>query len=509
MSETALATTTGSGLTRDTSRTYINPLLTKWQSRIQECKAAAEKKLAPLYQFRQFEARMREFVDHHYRGDDLLHRQLDNIFSCLASNPLDAPELLTNKIRGLVNNAPSIFTFFPSITSHQSISQYDINLVDMTSDVESRSKVELTTQVSRDKRTKMNGLLLNAPMRAVVNPDFAHMLAQEGLIVVYHRFRRPLSPEDCDQDPQTHGGQQPLVQSKDEWIDERRSLVKSIGQKTFMAVGVAPEKPGEWPREIDFAKELIDAGALGVCLDIALANSDQAAAGVLELKEHIRLTRSDAQLMVGNVDTQKGYLLMAECGADVVKVGIGPGSNCTTRGTTGAGKGQGSALMSAARARFVWGPGAPDFIADGGIEGAVDVIRAVALGASCAMGGKVFSKCEESGALKRLVDGELKAWSFGEASKWSQIYSRGGVKRGCAEEGKGSWIPVKYRLRDFIADMRAQWSNSLTYYSAHNPDELRDQFRIERQLVRLIRGEETGIELASSSIPKEAGTRMV
>jgi hypothetical protein len=502
MSETALATAAELGAKQGTSRTYSNPLVDKWKDRIEDCRHQVWEKQDRVYQFKQLEGRMRQFVDSRYNSNPRLHQTLDYIFEDLSKNPIRAQFTVPERIGHLLSSKPCIFTFLPGLGSHLSISQYDITLGDRTSQVMSRSETKIEAQVTRDARTTMSSMLLNAPMRGVVNPDFARALVKEGLVVVYHRFKRPLNPDDCDVDPIMNGGKLPLVQSDQESRDERLNLATTIGKNTFMAVGVSSE-------EIEFAKELIEAGALGVCIDVALANSYQAAAGVLELKEHIRSTRSDAQIMVGNVDNEEGYFLMAACGADVVKVGIGPGSNCTTRGTTGAGKGQGSALMSAARARFVWGPDAPEFIADGGIEGAADVTRAVALGASCAMGGKVFTKCEESGALKRMINGKQMAWSFGEASEWAQIYSRGGVRPGFAVEGKGAWIPVEYSLKTLVNDMRAQWRNSLTYYNAHTPAELREKFSIEQQLCDLILGGETGIYMASPSISKEAGTRMV
>ncbi len=482
------------------TRTFSNALVEKWKDTLRECEATVWQKQDRGYQLTQLHNRLRVFADTHYATTPQLHGTLDYIFDDLSQAPIKAQFTVPEKIGHLMAHKPCIFTFFPGLNSHASISQYDITLGDRTSKVMSRGETQISTQVTNDPRTAMDSMVLNAPMRGVVNPEFAKLMVDEGLIVVYHRFRRPLDPNDCDQHPDQYG-RLPTVQSHLESLEERRHVAKTLGHRTFMAVGVSPD-------EIELAKELLEAGAIGICIDVALANSWQAAAGVLELKEFIRSENLNAQIMVGNIDNEEGYFLLAACGADVIKVGIGPGSNCTTRGTTGAGKGQGSALMGAARARFVWGENAPEFIADGGAEGAVDVLRAIALGASCAMSGKLFTKCEESGALKRYFDKVLKAWSFGEASEWAQIYNKGGVDPRYAVEGKGNWIPVEYQLKEFLRQMRGQWRNSLPYYNAHNARELRQKFSIEQQLCDLILGGETGIYMASAGISKEAGTRM-
>jgi len=494
---------------QELAREYSNPLVEKWKDTILECRQQVWQKQNRIYQLRQLEAKTRMFVDQRYQNNNYLHETLDYVFQDLKSKPIAAQFSVPQYIGNLMTHKPCVFTFLPGLGTHQSISQYDITLGDRTSQVMSRGETSISAQVTNDPRTTMDSMILNAPMRSVVDPEFAKIMVDAGLMVVYHRFKRPLSPEDCDIHPSLKGGALPCVQSAEESRAERLQVVKDLGSRTFMAVGVSPE-------EIEFAKELLQAGAVGVCIDVALANSWQAAAAVLELKEFIRSSRLKSQIMVGNVDNEEGYLLMAACGADVIKVGIGPGSNCTTRGTTGAGKGQGSALMSASRARFVWDDeeNAPEFIADGGIESAADVVRAVALGASCGMSGKLFTKCRESGALKRRQYGntplrEWCAWSFGEASEWAQIYTRGGVHPDYAVEGKGNWIPVEYSFKDFIKEMRAQWRNALPYYNAHSVKELRQKFCIEQQLCDLILGGETGVFLASAGISREAGTRMV
>ena len=487
------------------SPAYAHPIVQKHAQTLEALQERVWNYLDRRHQLQMLHWKVHNFVDGHYGAEarQHLHATLGYIFEDIKDHPIRAQFTVPQRIGQLMGQKPCIFTFFPGLDTHQSISQYDITLGDRTSKVMSRSLVSVKTRLTADPRTEMDSFLVNAPMRGVVDPDFVKALVEEGQIVFYHRFRRPLNPADCDQHPKNHGGRLPDRQSQEAAAAERLRIAQEFGSRMIMACGVDPQ-------EIEFAKRLVDAGALGICVDVALANSYQCAAAVLELKEYIADSKNPGCLVIpGNVDNEEGYFLMAVCGADSVKVGIGPGSNCTTRGVTGAGKGQGSALMSVARALFVYPGTGPAFIADGGLEGSVDVTRALALQARSGMSGKLFTKCFESGALKRDSNGKLMAWSFGEASEWAQIYSRGGVKPGCAVEGKGSWIPVEYHLREFLERMRAEWRNSLTYYNAASADELRAKFGIEQQLCDLIRGGETGIYLASAGISREAGTRMV
>lgn len=484
-----------------------SPLVSKHLEQIEHARNQVWQKQDPIFQYQRLHDEMRIFADQRYPGVNNLHATLDYIFEDLtfAGTRVKARFSIPEKIERLLTHQPCIFSFLPGIGTHESISQYDITLSDRTSQVGSRSHVSVETQITSDPRTKMDFFMVNAPMRAVVDPAFAQLMVEKGMIVIYHRFNRPLNANDCDLDPEDRvnnpSGKHPTVQSASEARSERLHLAKQFGSKMFMAIGVSED-------EVEFGKELLKAGALGVCIDVALANSYQAAAAQIEIKQFIVSEYLRSQSMIGNVDTAEGYGLSAECGADVVKVGIGPGSFCTTRLKTAAGKGQGSALMNVSRAKLVYGKSAPTFIADGGIEGPADAIRAIALGAVCAMAGKAYTKCSDGGALKRVFDGQIKAFSHGEASKTAQIYTRGGVKKGYAVEGKEGWVSVDYSFAELINDFSGAARNSLPYYNSRSFAELRDKFSIQQQFADLILGGETGLSQASTGIAREAGTRI-
>ena len=130
--------------------------------------------------------------------------------------------------------------------------------------------------------------------------------------------------------------------------------------------------------------------------------------GVLDAADQVRERFPDVQLVIGNVATAEGTEALIERGADGVKVGIGPGSICTTRVVTGAGVPQVTAIRDCARAAAEHGV---PVIADGGIKFSGDVSKALASGAHCVMIGSLFAGTEESPGETILYQGrQFKAY---------------------------------------------------------------------------------------------------
>ncbi|WP_111978374.1 IMP dehydrogenase [Algibacillus agarilyticus] len=143
---------------------------------------------------------------------------------------------------------------------------------------------------------------------------------------------------------------------------------------------------------------LIEAGADVILVDTSHGHSQ----GVLDRIKWVRETFPDIQLIGGNVATAEGALAIADAGADAVKVGIGPGSICTTRIVTGCGVPQITAVSDAADA--LKERGIP-VIADGGIRFSGDIAKALAAGASCVMVGSMFAGTEEAPGEVELYQG--------------------------------------------------------------------------------------------------------
>lgn len=148
----------------------------------------------------------------------------------------------------------------------------------------------------------------------------------------------------------------------------------------------------------DRVQSLQQAGVDVVCLDSAHGHTK----GVIDALKTIKKSYPDLQVIAGNVGTAKGAKALADAGADAVKVGIGPGSICTTRIVAGTGVPQITAVMEAAQALKGKNVG---IISDGGIRYTGDMVKALAAGASCVMMGNVFAGTEESPGETIIYEG--------------------------------------------------------------------------------------------------------
>ncbi|MFT5164580.1 MAG: IMP dehydrogenase, partial [Alteromonadaceae bacterium] len=157
------------------------------------------------------------------------------------------------------------------------------------------------------------------------------------------------------------------------------------------AVGVGPGTE----ERID---ALIEAGADIILIDTSHGHSQ----GVIDRVKAIRAKYPEQQLIAGNVATGAGALALADAGVDAVKVGIGPGSICTTRIVTGCGVPQITAVSDAVEA--LQGRGIP-VISDGGIRFSGDIAKAIAAGASCVMVGSMLAGTEEAPGEVELYQG--------------------------------------------------------------------------------------------------------
>jgi len=165
------------------------------------------------------------------------------------------------------------------------------------------------------------------------------------------------------------------------------------------------------------SQALIEAGVDMVVIDTAHGHSD----GVARAVERIKALSNAVQVVAGNVATAEATRALIGAGADAVKVGIGPGSICTTRIVAGVGVPQLTAIMDAARAA-----GDIPIIADGGIKFSGDFAKAIAAGASCAMVGSAMAGTDES-------PGEVILWNGRSYKAYRGMGSLGAMARGSAD----------------------------------------------------------------------------
>eukprot|EP01006_Ploeotia_vitrea_P036859 TRINITY_DN66067_c2_g5_i1.p1 TRINITY_DN66067_c2_g5~~TRINITY_DN66067_c2_g5_i1.p1 ORF type:complete len:505 (+),score=44.91 TRINITY_DN66067_c2_g5_i1:58-1515(+) len=171
-----------------------------------------------------------------------------------------------------------------------------------------------------------------------------------------------------------------------------------VDQKGKLKVGAAVGVKGE---DIDRAAALVAAGADVLVIDIAHGHSDLAIAATKKMKADPRINKVD--IIVGNICTAEAAEDLIQAGADSLKVGVGPGSICTTRKVTGSGYPQLSAVMNVASVAKKYGV---PVIADGGIRTSGCITKALAAGADCVMLGNVLSGTDETPGQLLTKDGK-------------------------------------------------------------------------------------------------------
>jgi IMP dehydrogenase len=220
---------------------------------------------------------------------------------------------------------------------------------------------------------------------------------------------------------------------------------------------------------------LIDAGADAVVLDTAHGHSE----GVLRMIKKACDAYKDFQIIAGNVATAAGAKALADAGVKAVKVGIGPGSICTTRIIAGIGVPQLTAVMEAAYA--LKGTGVP-VIADGGIRYSGDIVKALAAGASTIMAGSLLAGTEESPGETIIMNGRrfksyrgmgsLEAMEQGSKDRYFQDMESD-IKK-LVPEGIVAQVPYKGTVSEVVYQLVGGLRAGMGYCGAHTVEELRN-----------------------------------
>ena len=229
----------------------------------------------------------------------------------------------------------------------------------------------------------------------------------------------------------------------------------------------------------DRARALIDAGVDALVIDTAHGHSD----GVLDATVQIRDAFPGVQLIAGNVATREGSADLVARGVDAVKVGVGPGSICTTRVVTGVGVPQLTALFDA-----IDGAGDVPVIADGGIKYSGDVVKALAAGSSSVMMGSMLAGTEESPGEAFLLEGRrfkmvrgmgsLSAMQDGSADRYFQEGELSARK--LVPEGIEGRVPYKGPVDDVLFQMVGGLRSGMGYVGCASIDELRTETEFVR-----------------------------
>jgi IMP dehydrogenase len=226
---------------------------------------------------------------------------------------------------------------------------------------------------------------------------------------------------------------------------------------------------------IDRTAALYAAGVDIVVLDSAHGHSKN----ILNCISKIKAAYPGLQLVAGNVATAEGTKALIEAGADCVKVGIGPGSICTTRVVAGIGVPQITAVADSAAMAAKYGI---PIISDGGIKYSGDIVKAIAAGASCVMIGSLFAGCEESPGETEVYQGRqfkvyrgmgsLAAMAKGSKDRYFQEDNKKLVPEGV--EGR---VPYKGSVSETVYQMMGGLRSGMGYCGTPNIEALRTETR--------------------------------
>lgn len=339
--------------------------------------------------------------------------------------------------------------------------------------------------VERETR-KLVGILTHRDVRFATNRDqpVSELMTHERLITV----RESVEPDEAKRILHQHRIEKLLVVD-----DAYRCIglvtVKDIEKSQKHPTAVKDEKgrlrvgaaTGTGDESVERAQALFDAEVDVIVVDTAHGHSGR----VLDTVQRIRRLSNCSQVVAGNVATAAAAKALMDAGADAIKVGIGPGSICTTRIVAGVGVPQLTAVLDAARACQ---PAGVPVIADGGVRQSGDIVKALAAGASCVMLGSLLAGAEESPGESILYRGRtfkavrgmgsLGAMEQGSADR----YAQGDVKERMkfVPEGVEGMVPYKGPVAEFVYQFVGGLRSGMGYCGARDLAELNAKARFLR-----------------------------
>jgi IMP dehydrogenase len=304
----------------------------------------------------------------------------------------------------------------------------DILISPAYSDIESRQEINLSQEFLG---INLAIPVISANMDYVTGAEMAIAMRREGGLGILHRFYSTL--------------------------DERKRDIDRLAlTENTIAISVGT-KLSEWPDPVEYLDNQFSPALRVVCVDVAHGFHKKVAHKIRQLKDEY----PSWKVIAGNVATADGARFLEQAGADAIKVGIGPGSVCTTRIVTGVGVPQLSAVLECADAVDI------PIIADGGIRYAGDITKALVAGADVVMLGNLLAGASET-PVEAIQTGDgrrLKPYRgqsiFGSNDK---IYTHEGISGFVEEKG-----PVKNILHQLMGGLRS----GMSYVGARNLEELR------------------------------------
>ncbi len=310
----------------------------------------------------------------------------------------------------------------------------DVLIVPAKSEVKSRRDPQLTSRLT--KNFNIETPIVSANMDTITESDMAIAMNELGGVGILHRFAT---------------------------IPEQLGFVEKLKGSGAKIMSASIGVNGDYKER---AEALIKAGVNIMTIDIAHGHSSS----MMDVMKWLKDKWPHVDLIAGNMAMPEAAEDLIAAGADAIKVGIGPGSMCTTRIITGCGVPQLTAI--ALCAEIAQSHHVP-VIADGGIKTSGDIVKAFAAGADTVMLGSMLS-----GTLE--TPGEIKNGRKqyrGMASKAAQVSWRGGVPEGMAAEGESTYVSIKGRARDVISELTGGLRSGMSYVNATSVTEIREKAR--------------------------------
>ncbi len=341
----------------------------------------------------------------------------------------------------VLSEAPLAFTFD------------DFTLAPVYSEVMSRKNPDTASSLMLNYDLRVP--IISSPMNTITEHQMVIAMVEAGASAVLHRYGSIEAME----------------------VSLKEILKKVPPESFFVAVGAT----GDY---LDRARSAIRMGAKNFCIDVANGDSKICLEAVRALGGLIATygLGSGADIMAGNVCTEAGAERLADRGATIIRVGIGPGSMCTTRVVTGHGVPQLTAIENCVRGARRYGAGV---VADGGIRSSGDIVKALAIGADAVMVGGLLAGTSETPGKPIYAD-DAKVGDFPTHKLYAGMASEEGrglngwfdrTKTSYVPEGVSIEVPYKGSVKPIIETLANGLKVGMSYCNANNLFQLRENSR--------------------------------
>lgn len=369
----------------------------------------------------------------------------------------------------------------------------DILLIPRYSDLQSRNEVDISENFSSEKIAMP---LIMSPMNCVTSPQMIYFFLKNDMVATVHRYFKEVK----DQYDYVYLGLSEMIRLDNKGIDlydfeqrkkmrqgvvgftsKMKNAIREEIEKIYFSVG-SVFKYKEW---IDF---LLNKGIKRFCIDMAHGDSKHC----VDTIAYIRKFGKDIKIMAGNIATKEGFLRLCDAGVNSVRVGIGSGNACTTRGKEGFGVPMVSCLQDICQGTDI------DVIADGGINTSGDIVKALYCGARAVMLGKMLAATDLSSDLfynkkmsfipkDKINFDDKNSIYYPEYKRYMGMASkdaRNGVLSEGSVEGVSGYIKYQGKTETWLKQLKMNLKSALSYGGCKNWK----QFRKEVEYIVISQG---------------------